>query len=444
MAMLVFAFTPWEKNRRVKFAVMLCTVGTLAVFWGMSVSVIRAAVMLMIVYGGELFMRRGTTLNSLGFALFAILLFEPYAVFDAGLIMSFSGTFGVGVIAPALLKREKNREMQKLSRIERVKSLFAVSACAGLCVLPASAIFFGGFSVMSIITSVVILPFFTIAVGGIMLFAVFGYFEPLAQIPLLAAGIMSRIMLEMLTFLGTFGYAWIPLDYWFVPLWVVLALAAVAAVYALHKSVSKSAKAACITLAALLLMTAVYDYNAVRSERVYITISSDSAAALVSVRQGGTELLIITSDTPRIYALANDSARTPTAVVLLRTARNNEAAFRRFADNAGADYISPCPENSDTVYDISGKFTLDVRYTRDNEVMLTVGTSSEGYTILFTRASNDEASPANITVAEGSIRHKREFNSDYTVYVSRSIAIDYEHEHSAYFEPLNLILENVS
>jgi hypothetical protein len=224
-----------------------------------------------------------------------------------------------------------------------------------------------------------------------------------------------------------------------VTLWVVLALTAVAAVQITHKSVGKSAKAACITLAALLVMTSVYDYNAAHSDRTYITFSSDSVGALVRVRQAGTELLIITADTPRVYALMREAGNAPTAVVLLAESRNNMAAFRDYADNVGAEFVPPTADAA--VYDISGRFALDLRHTRDNEVMLTLGTDSEGYTILFTRASNDDATPANVTVASGSVRYKRSFNSDYTVYVSRSIAIDYEHEHSAYFEPLYLILE---
>ena len=452
IAMLVFAFTPWEKNRRVKFAFMLVALAALSVFWGLSVSVIRAAIMLVITFGGEVFMRRGTTFNSLGFALFAILLFEPYAVFDAGLLMSFSGTFGVGVIAPLLLK---NADKTKLFRI---KELFVASACASLCVLPVSAIYFGGFSFLSLLTSVVILPFFTVAVGGVMLFAALCWYPPLAQLPLLVAGLMSRIMTEMLAFGGSFRWSWLSLDYWFVPLWIALALSAIAIVHVSYKSVKsqggsalpnpaegaseartpgvkRSVKATAITLAALLLMTRVYDYHATRSQRVYITIASDSVAAVVQVRQGETELLIVTADTPRIHALMCDYARSPTAVVLLGRARNNEKSFIDFAKREQADYLSP--SDTDAVYDISGRFTLDIQHNRDDEVMLTIG----DYTILFTRASNGDASPADIIIASGSVRRKREFDSDCVVYVSRSVPILEEYEHSAYFEPLYYIIE---
>jgi ComEC/Rec2-related protein len=430
MIVLLFGLFKFMNNRRVKFAVTATVIVILAVFFNMTASVIRAAVMLIICYGGELFMRKGTTLNSLGFALFIILLFQPHAVFDAGLIMSFSGTFGVGVVAPALMRKR---------RFGRVAEAFIVSVCASLCVLPASAIFFGGFSILSPLTSVVILPFFTVAVAAVMLFAVFApIFAPIAQACLLIAGIMSRIMGELTAFLGRISFAWFALDYRFVPLWTAFAVAAIAVIHLVHKRPQTSTKAACIAVAALVLMVNVYNFAAVRgfnAERTYITIYSDSVAAWVRVRQSDTEVLIITADTPRAYMAVRESANNPAAVVLLSTARNNEQAFSQLAENMNAVYLPP--DTTDSRYDINGRFTLDIRYTRDNEVVLDIN----DYTILFTRASNDNATPANVVVATGVVRNKRDFNADYVVYVSRAVPVDRDYEHNAYFEPLYLILE---
>ena len=67
------------------------------------------------------------------------------------------------------------------------------------------------------------------------------------------------------------------------------------------------------------------------------------------------------------------------------------------------------------------------------------------YRLLFTRASNEEAPPANITVASGWVREKQDFDADYVVYVSRSVPVDDEHSHirerNAYFDPIYLMIE---
>jgi ComEC/Rec2-related protein len=412
MFMLVFGLTAFRNNRRVKFAVLVCVVAALAIFFNLTMSVTRAAIMLIICYGGELFMRKGSTVNSLGFALLLILLLEPYAVFDAGLIMSFSGTFGVGVVAPAVTKGKK---------INRIVESFIVSACASLCVLPASALFFGGISVLSPLTSVIIIPFFTVAAGAIVLYSVFAplplFLGSIGQACLLVAGIMSKIMNEIIGFFGKLSGAWISLDYWFVPLWSALAIAAIVVIRLICKSNTKAVKAACLTVAALALMICVYNMNSVNSGRTYIKIYSDSVSAWAIVRQGNTEAVIVTADTPRAYEQI--SHLTPTVISLLKSTRNNAEVFGGVTESA--------------VYNISGKFVLDIH---EDEAMLEIG----DFSILFTRAANDNASPANVTVAYNQVRKKRDFDSDCVVYVSRSVPIEHEFERNAYYEPVYLII----
>ncbi|MCL2754312.1 MAG: ComEC/Rec2 family competence protein, partial [Oscillospiraceae bacterium] len=405
------------RRPKFKFFALSMVIITLAVFFGLSVSVVRAAFMLIVFYGGEVFMRRGSTLNSLCLALFAILLIQPYAIFDAGLLMSFSGTFGVGVVAPAVMKSRK---------FNRITEAFVVSTCAAVCVLPVSAVFFGGFSILSPLTSVLILPFFTAAVVAMLGFAAFAvWLAPMAELFLLIAGLASRIMVWLISFLGALDFAWFSLDYYFVPFILVFAIVAVLSVKKRLRM-----KGACIALMTLVLMCRVYDYRAIQSEQTYISIYSDSVAAWVQIRQGGAELLIITADTPRAYEAVRGFASKPDVVVLLSSVRNNTAPF----ENLAALYIPP--DTPPQIFDISGRFILDLRYTHENEVLLDTG----GYTLLFTRASNDNTSPANVVIASGVVRNKREFNADYIVYVRRTIPIEQEHEHSAYFAPLYLIL----
>jgi ComEC/Rec2-related protein len=394
MFMMMFSLLPLSKNRAVKFTVLVVLAAILTVFFNMSVSVIRAAIMLIIFYGGEAVMRKNAVLNSMGLALLLILLFEPYAVTDAGLLMSFSGTFGVGVLAPIVNNRVKYRLIHPI----------IVTVCASVSILPISAIFFGGVGVFSPIMTVLILPFFTIAAMAMVMFSVvaaFAIIAPIGQACLLIAGAAVRIMGGIISFFGQFDLLWIALDYWFVPIWAGLAIVAVAVIRGVCKCSVKAVKAGCISIAALALMICVYNAAAVKSGRVYIEIYSDTVAAFVNVRYSGSDVTIATQDR-RIVNINND-------IVL-----------------SDSDY---------GIYDISGKFTLNVG---EDEVMLEIG--DYNFTILFTRASDDNATPANITVASGAVGNKREFKSDYTVYVSRSVHTSEEHEHNAYYEPFYLIL----
>ena len=444
MFMLAFALTPYRNNRRVKFAALVLIVVTLAIFFNLTVSVTRAAIMLIICYGGELFMRKGNTLNSLGFALLIILAFEPYAVFDAGLIMSFSGTFGVGVLAPMLTPPQIATRAGEKGRRGRLvyASLNAliVSACASVCVLPASALYFGGISVWSPLTSVIVVPIFTVAAGAMVLYSLLAAFTAtpivaLGQVCLLVAGVMSRIMCEIIELFARFSAAWVSLDYWFVPIWIILAIIAVAAVRLIYKSDIKAVKAACITVATLALMICAYNLNSVNSGKTYIKIYSDGVSALTIAEQSGTKIAVVTHDTPKAHEQLSAKTKGVTFVALLNSARNNSAAFAALADKASAlEYAQPGAYGA---YDISGKFTLDIA---EGETTLTL---QNGYRILYTRAANDNAAARRVNVVVGYNRvvNKRDFNSDYVVYVSRSVPIEFSHERSAYYEPVYLLIE---
>jgi ComEC/Rec2-related protein len=390
MLMLGFGLLPCRNYRKVKLVYLVVIVAALSVFFNLTASVIRASLMLIVFYGGELFMRRGNVLNSMGFALLAILLYSPYAVFDAGLLMSFSGTFGVGVLAPILLKGKRHNPVARA---------FAGAVCANLCVLPVTAIYFGGISLLAPVVSVLFLPFFTVAVMSIACFAILG---GIPQVFLLTAGIAAGCMNGIINFFGQFRFAWISLDYWFVPFWIVLAVIAVAVIRVLYKSDIGAIKAACISVATLALMISLYNFGAVRSERVYISIYSDSVASRVTVRQGVARLVIVTA--------------------AHRTA---------FPQSCGNEILL---DSDYGVYDISGRFTLDIR---ESESLLTVG----DFTLLFTSGANDSASPADVIVATGHGFTKREFTTSKVVYVSRSVPVEEEFEFNAYYEPIYLILE---
>ncbi|MCL1880572.1 MAG: ComEC/Rec2 family competence protein [Oscillospiraceae bacterium] len=451
--MFMLLLTPFTlfRNRKIKFATLVIIVLLLTAFFGssgFSTSVTRSAIMLIIVFGGELFMRKGTTLNSLGFALFILILFSPNAVFDAGLIMSFSGTFGVGVVAPAI-KKAVGGLFSKILRIDKLIDAFVISASASLCVLPASVIFFDGFSVLSLITSVILIPFFTLAVASVMLFAFLGVFTGIpiisgsfAEAFLLIAGIMSRLMNALISFLGEWNWGWIPLNserYWFIPFWLVLSIVTVAIVRLAFKKNRLTFMSVGITIVTLALMVNVYNLHAVRSGRTYITLYSDSVAAWMQVTHGETRLIIATADTPRAYSAIRASLNaqnSPTVLVLLNSVRNNEEAFSLIKSG---HYIAPTTKPA--IFDISGKFELDVRYScsESEETVLTL--TESGKRILFTRASNENASHSDIVIALGTVQNKREFPyAQRVVYVSRSVPAKYDYEQNVYFEPLYLLI----
>lgn len=145
-------------KRRVYAVLMLCITWAFVVFAGMSVSVIRSAIMMTIIYAGDLFMRRGDCANSLGIAGIILCLFNPYCVFSSGFLLSFCSAFAAGTAAPHIYRRIHIKARPQILFKGLVFSCVETVFIAPLCV-----IFFGGFSVISPLTNALLIPVCTAA-----------------------------------------------------------------------------------------------------------------------------------------------------------------------------------------------------------------------------------------------------------------------------------------
>jgi len=270
--MAAIRLTPLKNRRIAKFILLLFVIIGFMIFLDLSKSVLRAGVMLIVYYGAELFYRRGSTVNSLGFAVAVILIMEPLACLDAGLILSVSGTFGAGIVSGAVYKGQ-NRTLSGL----------IASASATLCVLPAAAIIFKGISALSPITSLILTPLFAVAATALTLLLVFAPLG-LGGLFLLTAGLSAKAMLAVINLLGAAKAAYIGLDYAFVPYWAAFAVIAVIIIRLCYKNADETVKAGVLTVCALGVMICSYNYFAAR--RNYIEVRSDGDAGALILRRG--------------------------------------------------------------------------------------------------------------------------------------------------------------
>lgn len=83
------------KNRVLRSMIMLMCAFSFMAVTGFAPSVVRAGVMLAVVYSGKMFMRKGDSLNSLGIAALILTVPNPTAVADVGMLLSFTATLGI-------------------------------------------------------------------------------------------------------------------------------------------------------------------------------------------------------------------------------------------------------------------------------------------------------------------------------------------------------------
>ncbi len=133
---------------------------TLAVVWlfmltvGLSVSVIRAAVMLHCLLIGGMFRRRADSRTSLSVALLLIVAVNPYAVCDVGFLLSFAATWGLVVLVPLWNKWTVSFDfIAKRRWLQNVLQPIGCSLSAMVFTAPVCARVFGTVSVLSPISN---------------------------------------------------------------------------------------------------------------------------------------------------------------------------------------------------------------------------------------------------------------------------------------------------
>lgn len=145
-------------NKFVSFAVMEALIIFITTLANYPVSAIRAAIMMNFLYAASLFRRQNDSFNSLAGAVLIICVFQPYAVYDEGFILSVAGTFGIAVFAPYMTKN-----MPRDTMLQKLAVNSAIMLCTTVCVLPFTLLFFDETSLVSPLTNIMIVPFCSVS-----------------------------------------------------------------------------------------------------------------------------------------------------------------------------------------------------------------------------------------------------------------------------------------
>lgn len=192
---------------------------------GFSASVVRAGVVSLVTLFGSCLRRRADQRNSLGLALLILLVPDPLAAYDAGMLLSFSATFGLlfwtKPIERFLLRGREPKCCARL--IKTLVATISVSLAALLATLPVLAIYFGRVSLLSVpVNLLTTLPSEVILITGCLgsLLSVCGV-GMLARPLLLVAGLMSRYLLWVCEKFSAFSLATVAIRAPFLLLWLI-------------------------------------------------------------------------------------------------------------------------------------------------------------------------------------------------------------------------------
>ncbi len=139
--------------KKLRLIITLSVIILFAVFTGLSPSVVRATIMIGLVFASLVFYRRSLSLNALALAALIILVFTPSALYSVGFQLSF-----ITVSAVLLFARLPQSLESRHKWVNNLTTTLITSLVAMLATVALTAHYFHTVSLMSVISNLLILP----------------------------------------------------------------------------------------------------------------------------------------------------------------------------------------------------------------------------------------------------------------------------------------------
>lgn len=291
---LEFALKAARVKKKIRIAVSIPVTVMFALITGLSASVLRSAIMLVIYFVAQLIGEEKDSLTSLFAALALIITFRRYAVWDAGLWMSFSATLGLILFSDRLLPRFAPMTRKTYSRAKKffragVKyalGLLSATVIATLFTLPVTYLLFGGISIISPISNLILVPLSQVLLYLLALLCV------LFNVPFIGAGLAfaaKRLILLICRLAGLFASpsgVYISIKYPFTPYLIAAALIFVAVIVFVPKINPRSVLAVSVALCMAFAGCVVAMYKITENEIYAVAVSERSSDAFGIVYRG--------------------------------------------------------------------------------------------------------------------------------------------------------------
>lgn len=184
--------------------VTLCALSVLfyVMLAGFSASMVRAAIMMIVFLLSKLFSEKADNLNSLGFAAFIVCL-NPFAVTDAGALLTFTAVLGLIVISPYMSAKIKTKNRL----LKSVLGIITASVCVFITTFPVMYYMFGQVSIVGLILNVILIPLSEVLMITAVVFSIFASIAPLVSILAFVLKLVSGAMLWITSYFSRFSFS---------------------------------------------------------------------------------------------------------------------------------------------------------------------------------------------------------------------------------------------
>ncbi len=260
VGLLAIVFSKIRINK--KFSVILLSAFVLlyAFLAGFSGSVCRASVMLIFSYASFFFGIRSDAVTSLSCSAFIICTFNPYAIYDIGLLLSFFSTLGILTLALPINEKLSKTKIRKIKPLFSLISAVNITLSALLFTLPISYYCFGYISYISPITNLIFIPFITVILYLLPILIICSPVKALAYIIGNIITVLSKLTVYLATDIASSGNFYIHFDYFLCTVLLALMLISIALMAIFFKSFDSNRELAYIPLIVFVLGCYIGNY----------------------------------------------------------------------------------------------------------------------------------------------------------------------------------------
>ena len=191
-----------------RFIISEIFIFSFAALAGFSFSVVRSGIMMTVFLLGDLIKRRQDILSSLGTALILLTITMPFAIRNTSLLLSVTGVFGIGVVAPYFTKGINFGKY-----IDKPLKTLIYSAVCSLTTLPFVLLTFREVSVISPISNLLLVPLCSvILILGIIVVLTMGI-KMISSPLIIFGGIVSKLVIFITELLSSISFSTVSFEY---------------------------------------------------------------------------------------------------------------------------------------------------------------------------------------------------------------------------------------
>ena len=330
-----------------------------------------------------IFKEKSDTLNSLGFAAFLVCL-NPYAVTDAGALLTFTAVLGLALIRPCF----SSRILHKSRVIGYFSDIFLSTVSVFITTFPVMYFMFGAVSLAAFVINLILIPITDVLLVCGVLFAALSDVNHISDILIFIIKGVTGFMLKTVDVFADFKYSAVSIDS---PIYA-LAISAVFLIFGIGFLFKKEkTMKLCALFSAAVFAFSVLTVNIVNRDKTFVRTVSGSYSTCVIAYDREYCLVIGCREYNQYYTAQNVISSNSLKLVLV--GENSASLYSAFlANNFDAmnfigtqsnEFLNENINISDTDYfDVDLWQGVNVKYTYENEKQTYVITAG-GTSLIF-------------------------------------------------------------